>query len=54
MASPWSAMQRRRGVTFALCRSGGIQHWGVGFDQSVTASALHAVLAAAARVSATE
>ncbi|MBU4615590.1 2-isopropylmalate synthase [Rhodococcus hoagii] len=43
-----------RAVTFALCRSGGIQHWGVGFDQSVTASALHAVLAAAARVSATE
>ncbi|QCQ92621.1 2-isopropylmalate synthase [Rhodococcus sp. SGAir0479] len=41
-----------RAATFALCRSGGAEHWGVGFDQSVTASALHAVLAAATRIAA--
>lgn len=38
-----------RAATFALCRSGGAERWGVGFDQSVTASALRAVLAATSR-----
>lgn len=37
-----------RAVTYARCGNGdGTAHWGVGFDQSVTASALRAVLAAA-------
>ena len=41
-----------RAVTYARCGNGdGTAHWGVGFDQSVTASALRAVLAAAAGIS---
>ncbi len=41
-----------RAVTYARCGNGdGTVHWGVGFDQSVTASALRAVLAAAAGIS---
>ncbi|WP_137723876.1 2-isopropylmalate synthase [Prescottella subtropica] len=42
-----------RAATFALCDSGGRRRWGVGFDQSVTASALQAVLAAATGIVAT-
>ncbi|CRK50627.1 2-isopropylmalate synthase [Rhodococcus sp. RD6.2] len=41
-----------RAVTYARCGNGdGTAHWGVGFDQSVTASTLRAVLAAAAGIS---
>ena len=40
-----------RAATFALCRGNGTEHWGIGFDQSVTASALSAVLAATAMAS---
>ncbi|WP_430334282.1 2-isopropylmalate synthase [Rhodococcus sp. ACT016] len=43
-----------RAATFALCRSGGVERWGVGHDQSVTASALRAVLAAAAGTAASQ
>ncbi|QBJ98623.1 2-isopropylmalate synthase [Rhodococcus sp. ABRD24] len=39
-----------RAVTYAECNAGGVTRWGVGFDQSVTASALRAVLAATSRI----
>ncbi|WP_169888166.1 2-isopropylmalate synthase [Rhodococcus tukisamuensis] len=43
-----------RAVTYARCSSGGTARWGIGLDQSVTASALRAVLAAATRTEATQ
>lgn len=44
----------RRVITYARCSSGGTARWGIGLDQSVTASALRAVLAAATRTEATQ